>query len=64
MKGKIVGIEVVNPDDAAGYIQFDIELTKVINGMDALMQDFELLENSQRGNSVIRLKINLNRTFV
>lgn len=57
MKGKIVGIEVVNPDDVAGYIQFDIELTKVINGMDALMQEFKLLENSQRGNSVICFKV-------
>lgn len=57
MKGKIVGIEVVNPDDVAGYIQFDIELNKVINGMDALMQDFDLLENSQCGNSVIRFKV-------
>ena len=43
MKGKIVGIEVFNPDEAAGYIQFDIELAKVINGMDAWMCDFELL---------------------
>lgn len=57
MKGKIVGIEVVNPDNTTGYIQFDIELNKVINGMDALMQDFELLENTQRGNSVIRFKV-------
>ena len=57
MKGKIVGIEVVNPDDVAGYIQFDIELNKVINGMDALMQDFDLLKNSQCGNSVIRFKV-------
>ena len=57
MKGKIVGIEVVNLDNTTGYIQFDIELNKVINGMDALMQDFELLENTQRGNSVIRFKV-------
>lgn len=57
MKGKIVGIEVVDPDSVAGYIQFDIELTKVINGMDAWMQDFELLGNSPHGNSVIRFKV-------
>lgn len=57
MKGKIVGIDVINPDDASGYIQFDIELFKVINGMDASRHDFELLENSERGNSVIRIKI-------
>ena len=57
MKGKIVGIEVFNPDEAAGYIQFDIELAKVINGMDAWMCDFELLGNSERGYSVIRFKV-------
>ena len=57
MKGKIVGIEVVNSDAVDGYIQFDVELTKVINGMDARKQDFELLENSQHGNSVIRFKV-------
>ena len=62
MKGKIVGIEVINPDEAAGYIQFDIELTKVINGMDAWMHDFELLENSERGNSVIRFKVHKTRS--
>lgn len=57
MKGKIVGIEVFNPDEATGYIQFDIELAKVINGMDAWMCDFELLGNSERGYSVIRFKV-------
>ena len=57
MKGKIVGIELCNPDDPSGYIQFDIELTKVINGMDALGCDFELLTNSANGNSVIRFKV-------
>ena len=62
MKGKIVGIEVINPDETAGYIQFDIELTKVINGMDAWMHDFELLENSERGNSVIRFKVHKTRS--
>ncbi len=50
MKGKIVGIEVFEHQ-----IQFDIELDKVINGMDVdFYNDLELLEDSANGNSVIR----------
>lgn len=50
MKGKIVGIEVFEHQ-----IQFDIELDKVINGMDVdYYDDLELLEDSTNGNSVIR----------
>ncbi|MCI5134942.1 MAG: helicase [Candidatus Electrothrix sp. AW2] len=50
MKGKIVGIEVFE-----NQIQFDIELDKVINGMDVVVyDDLELFEDSANGNSVIR----------
>jgi len=48
-KGRIVGIEVFE-----NHIQFDIELDRVINGMDAAKYDFTLMENSAAGNSVIR----------
>jgi DNA replication protein DnaC len=49
-KGKIVGIEVFDRQ-----IQFNIELDRVINGMDvAFYDDLELLEDSANGNSVIR----------
>jgi len=57
MKGKIVAITVYDEDEPSGYIQFDIELSKVINGMDAWGCDFELLDNSANGNSVIRFKV-------
>lgn len=57
MKGKIVEINVFNEDEPNGYIQFDIELYKVINGMDALGCDLELLDNSENGNSIIRFKV-------
>lgn len=57
MKGEIVDITLVNPDEPDGYIQFDVELTKLLNGMDVLGCDFELLDNSDRGNSVIRFKV-------
>lgn len=57
MKGRIVGIRVINPRDADGYIQFDVELDKVINGVDAAGQDFTLLDDSERGNSVVRFAV-------
>lgn len=53
LKGKIVGIEIV--DDR---IQFDIELDRVINQLDAEYYDFQLMDNSQNGNSVIRFFVN------
>ncbi len=53
LKGKIVGIEII--DDR---IQFDIELDRVINQLDAEYYDFQLLDNSQNGNSVIRFFVN------
>ena len=58
MKGKVVGIQVFDEDDISGYIQFDIELNKIINGLDAMGCDFELLENSENGNSIIRFIVN------
>ena len=58
MKGKVVGIQVFDEDDISGYIQFDIELNKIINGLDAMGYDFELLENSENGNSIIRFIVN------
>jgi len=39
-------------------IQFDIELDKVINGMDARHYDFELMEDSVNKKSVIRFLVN------
>lgn len=54
MKGTIVGIDILDADTPAAQIRFDVELEKVINGMDAFGEDFELLENSENGNSVIR----------
>jgi hypothetical protein len=54
MKGKIVGVEVLEHK-----IQFDIELDKVINGMDARRYDFELLsfEIYRTESSVIRFTV-------
>jgi hypothetical protein len=57
LKGKIAGIEVLE-----NQIQFDIELDKVINGVDAHGYDFALLDNSPNGNSVIRFLVNKYRS--
>lgn len=58
MKGKIIGIQVFDKDEVSGCIQFDVEINKPINGLDALECDFELLDNSENGNSVIRFIVN------
>ncbi|MGI6072937.1 MAG: ATP-dependent DNA helicase [Lachnospiraceae bacterium] len=58
MKGRIVGIVILDEGIITERIQFDIELDKVINGVDALGQDFELLDNADSGNSVIRFCVN------
>ena len=63
MKGRIVNIATYSTGTLGEYIEFDIELTKTLNGIDAAGQDFELLSNnSQTGNSVIRFKVYKNRS--
>jgi DNA replication protein DnaC len=57
LKGKIVGIKTFNDN-----IQFDIELDKVINQLDAEGYDFQFIGNSDNGNSVIRFFVNLYRS--
>lgn len=58
MKGWIVGIEIIDSGEFSERIQFDIKLDTVINGVDAFGQEFELLDNSERQNSVIRFCVN------
>ena len=57
MKGRIAGIQILDSDTVMERIQFDIELDKVINGIDAYGHDFELLDNSAEGNSVVRFSV-------
>lgn len=57
LKGKIVGIEIFNDK-----IQFDIELDKVINQLDAAGYDFQLIGSSDNGNSIIRFFVNKYRS--
>lgn len=56
IKGSIVGIQLVEDK-----IQFDIEVDKPINGLEARSCDFELLENSATGRSVIRFTVDDHR---
>ena len=58
MKGKIVGIQLFDPEEINGRIQFDIEVPKVINGIEALGRDFKLVGLSETGNSIIRFSVN------
>jgi ATP-dependent exoDNAse (exonuclease V) alpha subunit len=58
MKGRIVGIEILDGGKPTERIQFDIELDKAINGVEALGHDFELLDSAGSGNSVIRFCVN------
>jgi hypothetical protein len=53
LKGKIVQIE-----KNENKIQFDIEIDKVINEYDASGYDFQLMDNADNGNSVIRFFVN------
>lgn len=57
MKGRITGIQILDSGTVMERIQFDIELDKVINGIDAYGHDFELLDNSAEGNSVVRFSV-------
>jgi hypothetical protein len=54
MKGRIVQREILDSGFPTERIQFDIELDKVINGIEALGKNFQLLENAESGNSIIR----------
>lgn len=53
LKGKIIDIKTYDEK-----IQFDIEIDKVINELDADEQDFDLVGNSDNGNSIIRFLVN------
>jgi energy-coupling factor transporter ATP-binding protein EcfA2 len=52
-KGKIVGIEILED-----RIQFDIELDRAINQLEAEGYEFQLMDSSENGNSVIRFFVN------
>ena len=60
MKGKIRSIEIVDEDEPQERIVFDVELEKVIDGMDALGADFMFVddEHPDAENSVIRFYVN------
>jgi energy-coupling factor transporter ATP-binding protein EcfA2 len=54
MKGRIVGVEIF---EEKNQIQFDIELDKAINGMDAQSYSFDLLDTPSGDNSIIRFTV-------
>ncbi|MGG5180813.1 ATP-dependent DNA helicase [Bacillus sp. MM09(2025)] len=58
MKGRIVGIRILDNDKPSERIQFDIELDIVINSMHTFDLDLELIDSTESGNSVIRFCVN------
>ena len=58
LKGWIIGINLFEDESGSEIIEFDIEVDKIINGLEAEGASFELLENSINGNSVIRFSVN------
>lgn len=60
MKGRILNISIFSNGDVDERIEFDIELDKVINGMDVIAGEFELLDQNiynNANNSVIRFSV-------
>jgi energy-coupling factor transporter ATP-binding protein EcfA2 len=57
LKGKIVKIKTFDEE-----IQFDIEIDKVIHGLNINLYDFELVDNSNNGNSIIRFSVSKHRS--
>ena len=60
MKGKIRKIEIVDTETPRERIVFDIELDKIIDGMDAFGADFKLVDDeyADAEKSVIRFHVN------
>ena len=66
MKGRILNISVHSVGTMDERIEFDIELDKVINGMDVIWGEFELLDENtyhQTNKSVIRFSVYKNNNI-
>lgn len=64
MKGKILNVSIFSDGNVDERIEFDIELDKVINGMDVIAGEFELLEQGiydEVNNSAIRFSVYKNK---
>jgi DNA replication protein DnaC len=57
LKGRILDILILEDQ-----IQFDVEIDKIINQLEANPYDFELLDNSEENKSVIRFVVNKYRS--
>ncbi|EEH02384.1 putative helicase [Ureaplasma urealyticum serovar 2 str. ATCC 27814] len=64
MKGRILNVSIFSDGNVDERIEFDVELDKVINGMDVIDGEFELLEHDiyeEANNSVIRFSVYKNK---
>ena len=50
-------VPIIETENLNQYIQFDIEVNKVINGIDALGLNFLLLDSKTAGTSIIRFSV-------
>lgn len=60
MKGRILNVSIFSDGNADERIEFDVELDKIINGMDVIDGEFELLEKEiykEANYSVIRFSV-------
>ena len=58
MKGRIVGIKILEPEGLDQYIVFDIELEKKIDEDEAKWMDLDVLPDSTEENTVVRFVVN------
>lgn len=66
MKGRILNVSILSDGDVDERIEFDVELDKVINGLDVISGEFELLEQEfyeEAHNSVIRFSVYKNNSI-
>lgn len=58
MKGRIIGINILDREEPSERIQFDVEIDRAISGVDAFGMNFELLDSIENKKSVIRFCVN------
>ena len=57
MKGVIRGIETTSDSAMGEVITFDVELDKILDGLDASGKDFEIIDEYECDNTVVRFSV-------
>lgn len=61
MKARIVDFVILDKGDPTECIQFDIEIDRPL--IDLNVDDFEIIGNTENGNSIIRFAVNKNKSM-